>query len=71
MYCDYFMTCVSCNSGCFVLKCMVECMGGFCNMWVCVCVGVCSAGGCMCGFCNACGCCMLFHGAVYCLIVLL
>jgi hypothetical protein len=26
-YCDYLISCVSCNSGCFVLKCVGECMG--------------------------------------------
>ena len=31
------------------------CMCGFCNVWVCVCVGFVMCG-CMCGFCNVCVC---------------
>ena len=40
MYCDYFIWCVSCTV--VVLTCFVKCgcVGvGFCNVWVCVCVG--------------------------------
>jgi hypothetical protein len=42
MYCDYFIWCVSCTV--VVLTCFVICVGvrmcGFCNVWLCVCVGV-------------------------------
>ena len=40
LYCDYFIWCVSCNVvhvTCFVI---LECMCGFCNVWVCVYVWV-------------------------------
>ena len=39
LYCGYFIWCVSCTV--VVLTCFVtwECMYGFCNVWVCVCVG--------------------------------
>jgi len=40
LYCDYFIWCVSCTVvvfPCFVI-CGV-CMCGFCNVWVCVCMG--------------------------------
>jgi hypothetical protein len=40
VYCDYFIWCVSCAV--VVLTCFVICgcvMCGFCNVWVCLCVG--------------------------------
>ena len=42
MYCDYFLCCISCIVvvlTCFVM-CDCVCMCGFCNLWMCVCVGV-------------------------------
>jgi len=33
---------------------MGVCMCGFCNVWVCVCVGFVICGVFMCGFCNVC-----------------
>jgi len=55
MYCDCFISCVSCTvvvSTCFVIcgcvcVCVCMCMCGFCNVWVRLCVGVF-----MYGFCN-------------------
>jgi len=43
-------------------------MCGFCNVWVCVCVGFLMCGLCMCGFCNVWVCvCVVFVmcGCVY------
>ena len=65
--------------------CVCVCMRGFCNVWVCVCVGflmcgcvyvwvllrvdVC-VGVCMCGFCNVCTCIDCVSYCLYCVFVL-